>query len=279
MAQVAAYPNERDISAGTVRRYLRLYWYFLLQRFKILMEYRVNFVIGATSTILMQAAGLLMIWVVMAQVPSLNGWTRDEVILLYGLLTLSKSINHMFADNLWTIGWQYIRTGGFDRFLVRPINPLFHLLADRFCHDGIGYFLVGAALVAGSAAGLHIAWTAGNLLYLSVAVLSGGGIFIALNLITATSAFWLMDSIPVTLSVFNTHEFAKYPLTIYPRAIGILMTWLLPYGFASFYPASHLLGREIGVLAWVSPLVAALLLLIGYRLWLAGLRRYEGTGS
>ena len=67
--------------------------------------------------------------------------------LIYGLVTLAKSINHMFADNLWTIGRQYIRTGAFDRFLVRPIDPLFHLLADRFCHDGIGNFLVGLTLV------------------------------------------------------------------------------------------------------------------------------------
>ncbi len=262
-----------------MKRYLRLYGYFLLQRFKILMEYRVNFLIGATSTIILQVAGLLAIWVIMGQVPNLNGWAFDEVLLVYGLLTLSKSINHMFADNLWTIGWQYIRTGGFDRFLVRPIDPLFHLLADRFCHDGIGNFLVGAALVAKSTSALGIAWTPLNLLYLVVAVCSGGAIFIALNLMTATSAFWIMDSIPVTQIVFNTHEFAKYPLSIYPRAIGIGMTWLIPYGFASFYPASHLLGRDVGALAWVGPIVAAALLLVSYRVWLFGLRRYSGTGS
>ena len=107
-----------------MRRYLDLYWQFLLQRFKILMEYRVNFLIGASSTVFLQAACLLTIWVVMRQVPSLNGWSLDEVLLIYGLVTLAKSINHMFADNLWTIGRQYIRTGGFDRFLVRPIDPL-----------------------------------------------------------------------------------------------------------------------------------------------------------
>ena len=70
----------------------------------------------------------------------------------------------MFADNLWTIGRQYIRTGSFDRFLVRPINPLFHLLADRFCHDGIGNFLVGSVLVVTAGRQLAIPWTPVNLL-------------------------------------------------------------------------------------------------------------------
>jgi ABC-2 type transport system permease protein len=262
-----------------VLRYLNLYSWFVIQRFKILMEYRVNFLIGASSTVFLQAAGLLAIWVVMRQIPSLNGWSFDEVLLIYGLLTLSKSINHMFADNLWTVGWQYIRSGAFDRFLVRPIDPLFHLLADRFCHDGIGNFLVGAALVAKASATLGIAWTPLHLLYLVVAVISGGGIFIALNLLTAVTAFWIMDSIPVTQVVFNTHEFAKYPLTIYNRGIGILMTWLIPYGFASFYPASYLLGREVGWLAWAAPVISGFLLLLGYRTWLFGLRHYSGTGS
>ena len=262
-----------------MKRYLTLYGWFLKQRFKILLEYRANFIIGAASTVVLQIAGLLTLWVVMRQVPSLNGWSFPEVLLVYGLITLAKSINHMFADNLWTIGWNYIQAGEFDRFLVRPVDPLFHLLADRFCHDGLGNFLVGAALVAAASAELHLAWTPLTLTYLVLAVLSGGAIFIALNLITATSAFWIVESIPVTQIVFNTHEFAKYPLSIYSRGIEVLLTWLIPYGFASFYPASYLLGRDVGPLAWAGPFVALLLVIIAYRVWLFGLQHYQGTGS
>jgi ABC-2 type transport system permease protein len=260
-------------------RYPSLYYHFLVQRFKILMEYRVNFLIGASSTVFVQAAALLAIWVVMSQVPSLNGWSFDEVLLVYGLITLGKSINHMFADNLWTIGRQYIRTGAFDRFLVRPIDPLFHLLADRFCHDGVGNFLVGAVLVGKASLTLGIPWTLGNLLYLVLAVITGGMIFIALNLLTATSAFWIMDSIPLTQIIFNTHEFARFPLTIYSRGISVVLTWLIPYGFASFYPASHLMGKDVGWLAWAGPLVALFFLSIAYRFWLFGLKHYGSTGS
>ncbi|MCL4530791.1 MAG: ABC-2 family transporter protein [Chloroflexi bacterium] len=260
-------------------RYLSLYGYFLIQRFKILMEYRLNFFIGSASTAILQAASLATIWVVMRQIPSLNGWNFYEVILIYGLLTMGESITHMFADNLWTIGWNYIRSGDFDRFLVRPIDPLFHLLADRFCHDGIGNFVTGALLIGVSMYSLHVALTPLRAIYILVAVISGGIIFIALNLITATSAFWLTESIPVTQVVFNMNEFAKYPLNIYHNAIRILLTWLIPYGFVSFYPASYLLGRDAGPVVWLSPVVATVFILIAYRVWLFGLRHYSGTGS
>jgi ABC-2 type transport system permease protein len=262
-----------------MRRYLSLYGYFLVQRLKILLEYRMNFLIGATSTTLLQAEGLLALWVVMSRIPSLNGWTFDQVLLVYGLVTVSESITHMFADNLWTIGHAYIRPGEFDRFLVRPIDPLFHLLADRFCHDGIGNFLIGMILIIKAMTSLGIPWTVANMLYLLMAILAGGGIFIALNLITATSAFWIVESIPVTSVVYNTYEFTKYPLSIYSRGIRIVMTWVIPYGFASFYPASHLLGRDVGMLAWLAPVVAAVLLLVAYRVWTFGLAHYTSTGT
>lgn len=260
--------------------YPGLYWLFLKNRLKILMEYRMNFLIGATSTIMIQGAGLLTVWVIMSQIPDLNGWTLPQVLLIYGMITLSKSINHMFADNLWTLGRQYVRTGTFDRFMVRPIDPLFHLLADRFCHDGIGNFLVGAVLVAIAAARLDIAWTPLTVLYFALMTLSGGLIFIALNLITSVSGFWLMDSVPVTRVVFEMHEFAKYPLTIYPQAISIILTWLIPYGFASFFPAAYLMGEDIPFwLAWGAPLVAVALLAIGLQVWRFGLRHYGSTGT
>jgi ABC-2 type transport system permease protein len=262
-----------------MRRYLSLYWAFLIQQFKSYAEYRANFFIGASSTIMLQASNILTVWVVMQQIPSFNGWNFYELLLIYGLVTSAKSINHMFADNLWTVGRVYIRSGQFDRFLVRPLDPLFHLIADRFCYDGVGNFLVGVILLATAMVGLDVAWTPSSILYLMMAVLSGGAIFIALNLITCVSAFWIMDSVPVTRAVFDNHLFAQYPLTIYPRAISVMLTWLIPYGFASFYPASHLLGRDVGALAWAGPLVAAVLLLIGYRVWLFGLRHYTSTGS
>ena len=260
-------------------RYLSLYWLFLIQRLKVLMEYRASFILGVSSTIAWQASSIAAVWVVMQTVPSLNGWNYDEVLLVYGLVTLSKSINHMFADNLWTLGRVYIRSGGFDRFLVRPIDPLFHLLADRFCQDGVGNFLVGAALVIKSSLDLGIVWTPLNVLMVIVGVVSGGLIFIALNLITCVAAFWIVDSVPITRLVFDNHLFAQYPLSIYPRGISILLTWIIPYGFASFYPASYLLGRELGNLAWFGPLIAAALLFIGYRFWQFGLQYYSSTGT
>jgi ABC-2 type transport system permease protein len=153
------------------------------------------------------------------------------------------------------------------------------LLADRFCKDGVGNFLVGLVLVIRSTNALDIVWTPSKLAMLVVGVISGGLIFIALNLITCVTAFWIVDSVPVTRLVFDNHLFAQYPLTIYPKAIGILLTWVVPYGLVSFYPASYLLDRSWGWAAWLAPLAATVLLFLGYRFFQFGLKHYSGTGT
>lgn len=262
-----------------MKRYLQLYFDLLKQNIKTKLEYRVNFFIGGISTLAGQVAGLLTLWVVMENIPTLKGWTLNQLLLIYGLLTLSKSLNHMFADNLWRLGWAYIRTGDFDRYLVRPVNPLFHLLADRFCEDGIGNFVVGLALIVYSSLALDIPWTLFNLLYLLLMVLSGGFIFMGINLITSSLSFWMTDSLPVMWGVFETHEFARYPLKIYHASVNVVFTWILPFGIASYYPASYLLGQPVGFLAWMAPIMAVLFMGVGYGFWKAGLSRYTGAGS
>lgn len=84
---------------------------------------------------------------------------------------------------------------------------------------------------------------------------------------------------PVTAAVFENNLFAHYPLTIFPRPINVLATWIVPYGFAAFYPDSVLLGRDMGPPAWLAPFMAVILLSVGYAVWNVGLRHYQGTGS
>jgi viologen exporter family transport system permease protein len=261
-----------------MRSYVGLYRLFLGMHLKALIEYRFSFLFGMVVLFLVQGMSLATIWITMGHVPSLKGWSFNEVVLIYGLVIFSRSCTQMFTESIWVLGF-YIREGGFDRLLVRPINPLFHMLAENFNIEAVGNFLLGGLLIFTTGQALGIFASAFNIAYLMVAVASGAVIFFAINLITGTSAFWIIDSIPVMGAVFENYLFAHYPLTIFPRSIQIMLTWVIPYAFASFYPASFLLGRDMGPLVWISPLIAVGLLVLGYRLWLVGLGRYEGTGS
>ncbi len=260
-------------------RYLRLYGAFLAQHVKGLMAHRLNFLIGSLSTLVWQGFGILAVWIVLEQAPDLNGWSQGEIFLVYGLGTMALAVAGIFGVNLLYIGQGYVRTGRFDLLLIRPVNPLFHLLADRFGQEGIGNLLAGALLVGYGLRSLGLEPGPLEWGYLVAVVAAGGLLFMALDLITAVTAFWIIVATPVTLALNHATQIARFPLDIYRKPLRLLMTWVIPYGLASHYPAQLILGRPAGLMPYTLFPMAALLFYLAYRFWLYGLTRYTSTGS
>jgi ABC-2 type transport system permease protein len=74
--------------------------------------------------------------------------------------------------------------------------------------------------------------------------------------------------------------FGRYPLTIYHPVLRALLSWVLPFGFVAFYPATGFLGRgEFRAYFWGTPIVSAAVFALGLAVFQAGLRRYRSTGS
>lgn len=263
----------------TIYRYIRLYIEFAKQNLKAMMSYRVDFIIGAMSTFVGQLTGILFVWVVFQNIGNLKGWSFYEVLLVYGLMALSRSVNHVFFDNLWVVGIHYVKDGSFDKLLLRPISPLFHLISDKIQQDGLGNLLIGIIVVVKSVYELKLHLSPLDVLLMFIFVVSGGLIFASINLITSTSSFWVVNSIPFILSIFETHYFAQYPLDIYRRFVGVALTWIIPYAFASFYPANYFLHRGYQGFAFLAPVIAAVLWMIALRVWHFGLKNYASTGS
>ncbi|MCX7922845.1 MAG: ABC-2 family transporter protein [Clostridia bacterium] len=260
-------------------KYIRLYIEFFKQNIKIMLEYRADFIIGAMASLFMQMSGIFFVWVIFKNVTTLQGWTFYDITLVYGLLMLSKSLNHIFFDNLWVLGPQYIRQGNFDTLLLRPISPLFHLIANRLQQDGIGNFLLGLVITVKSLYELNLNLGIKGVALIILFVVSGGAIFAAINLITATSSFWVVNSYHLIWTVYSVNEFALYPLNIYHKAIGIILTWVIPYAFASFYPANYFIHKGYEQLSFISPIVALVLWVIALRVWRFGIKNYTSTGS
>ncbi len=75
-------------------------------------------------------------------------------------------------------------------------------------------------------------------------------------------------------------DFATFPVAIYPLPIQLLLTWVLPYAMAGFYPAAYLLRRdEYKVYGLMAPLMGFILLGVALLIWRFAIRRYQSTGS
>lgn len=263
------------------KRYTKLYKTYLERAIKSRLEYKKDAVIGIISFLITNITSFASLMFIVQSIPSLNGWTMYELGFLYGFSMIPRAIDHLLTDSLWYVGYWYVRSGLIDRFLIRPVNSLFQVIAEVFQPEAIGEAIVGVALLVMCGSKISIHWSVTNILLLIVASIFGAVIFTAIKLITCSVAFWTKRSGQLMSTAYNFADFSKYPIKIYHPVIKFIMTFILPFGLVISIPIEVVLkgGYNSSVISLSIILVACLLSLLGYSIWNMGLKRYESSGS
>jgi ABC-2 type transport system permease protein len=241
------------------------------------LTYRLNFILSMLITLGFNILFPLVTMLIYGSGASFPGWSFYEVLLIQSVFTLSAGLaSIMFSNVLWAT-MEHIREGSFEIVLLRPINPLFFLIATNFDPGSFGLVIGGGVLFAFSLAHTTI---------VSVAVIpqflllftAGFAVMAGMNMIMAATSFkWVGNSrIPEIFDSIMT--FGKYPITIFPGLIKGIATFVIPVSMIGFFPASALLGRlESGALLAVIPCIVFMLL--GIWFYHSMVRLYEGVGG
>lgn len=259
-------------------RYIKLYGEFLKLEIKIMKEYRADFFIGFISGILTQIPALLLIWTVYDNINNVAGWSYDETLLLFGFVTICKGLNHVFFDNIWVIGNNFIRRGTIDIMLTRPISPIFSIIGSKFQKDGISTLILGLYIFISKYTQLYEVSLSGTLLAI-VYMIFGTLIIALINFILAMSSFWTTSSNNIIWIVFSLIEFLSYPIIIYSGAVKFLLTWIIPYAIALYYPIVNIKEHGGFNVLVIQIITIILLSIISKLLWNFGLKKYESVGS
>ncbi|WP_405386153.1 ABC-2 family transporter protein [Streptomyces sp. NBC_01102] len=263
----------------TARRYLRLSFFLGGVGLHRLASYRLDFVLGSGAFLIRVGLQTVAVTLVFTHVPVVAGWSYHEVLFLLGCSLLPRGIDHLFTDQLWELSRKLVQRGEFYRHLIRPVDPLFSLLSERFFHpDGLGEVAVGIVLVLWAGSELGLGPTPLQWALVPLMILCGALIHTAIKLFFASLSFWTMTSMPAMQTVTQVSEFAGYPLDLYHPSLRALLTWVLPFAFTSYAPAVYLLDGDTGLIRWL-PVVTGLAVIAALALWRRGLSRYEMTGS
>jgi len=263
-----------------VRRHLSLFGDYFLQYAKVRMGYRADFIISVITALTATVFGVAVVWLIFGRVPRLVGWSFYEILFLYGFSLLPMSLFNMVAFNLYFFSEQYIVEGKLDRVLLRPVNSLFQILFEQFRLEALGDAVLGIVIMVGSARQFSYTITPADWLFLAGAAVCGATIYMSVFLMLTCVSFWMEDRIGVTPPVFNMLTFGRYPLDIYSPFVKFFLSWILPFGFATFYPTASLLKSEVyGVYAWLIPVMTAVFLTMALLLWQRGIRSYSSTGT
>jgi ABC-2 type transport system permease protein len=248
------------------------------------MEYRASFLMQTAGQFAVTGIEFLGVWALFDRFGAIRGWELYEVALFYGLISITFAVADAITRGLDVFGTT-VRSGDFDRLLVRPRSPILQLLGHELTLRRLGRLIQGMTVLVIASAGLDVLWSADRLVLLGLAVSSGVCLFTGLMLLQATSAFWTIESLEVwNAFTYGGVTMSQYPIAIYRPWFRQFFTFVIPLACISYYPGLAILGREdpLGAPAWVgwaAPLVGPLFLLACVGVWNAGVRHYQSTGS
>jgi ABC-2 type transport system permease protein len=178
-----------------------------------------------------------------------------------------------------------VKTGEFDRLLLRPRATPLQLLGHELRLTRMGRFLQGA-LVLGIAAGLlDLSWGLREVALLLFAVAGGVAFFLGLVILQATLAFWTVESLEVANTLtYGGVTAAQYPIEIYSKWFREFFTFVAPLSCVAYFPIVGILGINdpLGAPKWflgASPLSGFLFLGAALMIWRLGERHYRSTGN
>lgn len=262
-----------------VVRNIKLYLSFFGASIKKMMEYRVDCLVGMISQIAFQIIELIFIWIIFQNTDNIAGWTFEHLLLLYGVMMLAISVTDLLFDSTYDIGKRLIRKGKFDTILLRPVHPLISVLGESETSTALGYIVLSIVLIVSMLIKLQISITFSLIIKIIYFGILGGFIIGGIQTIFSITGFWTYKSNEVVWSVFQLHKLAEYPIEIYNKFIRIIITFILPFAFASYYPTlDYLIGDQTSLI-FIVPLIVVVIWIIAIILWNWALKKYRSTGN
>ncbi len=249
-----------------------------------MIEYRANFFMWLAFTIVYHGVALAALFVTMRTFPSMNGWDFRQMFFLYALWMTGHELHNTLFFNVVSVP-EFVREGRFDRFLVRPLDALFQVLTvpQQIFPDGLILAIMTLA-VATPFAGVRVDWVFG--IFIPLTAIGGALIDLGISLAIATMSFWFVRVDTLRWAVMSLEQdFTRYPISIYQRGVRLVLTFIFPFAFMNYFPATFFLQKaETGLhlnpaVGLLTPAIGIAWLLVSYGFWQTGLRRYQGTGS
>lgn len=257
---------------------LRIYFRFKSQYLKTAMEYRLNFWMMVFSGLLMRTLIMAVPYVLFRNIPVIAGFAEAEVYLILSFMFISEGFCNVFLDGIWYITG-LVFTGQFDVMLSRPVSPLFQILSYEIGLHGLGVLVLGFSLMVFSL--ISLGWlSVGSLLLCLLFAACGIIVRASTSLISCCGIFWfnLGSHANLPYAAHSIGEYARYPISVYPLWMRIILLFVIPFGFIGYVPVLLLRGQQPFLWGPLLGIVTAGIALLARTVFYRGTRKYESVG-
>jgi len=222
---------------------------------------------------------LLSLSILFSNTTNLGGWGPGDLIALLGVFRL---VNTLMAALIWPNTEKFntgVRDGTLDYTFLQPVNSLFLISFSRIVIWRIWDIVLAATLIT-----VGIRMSGGStspLSFLSFLLLiaSGAAIIYSLWIVMIAFTFWFVKFDNNVTILQALLEAGRYPATVYPVWLRLIVTFVVPIAVATTVPLQALRGdlQAWQVLMFLG--VSAASVFVASRIWKAGIRRYSGASS
>jgi ABC-2 type transport system permease protein len=249
------------------------------------MQYPASAILIAVGQFVATILDLVAIWVLFARFGAVDGWRFGDVAMFFGLVSISFAIADFLSRGFDVLGTEFIKTGNFDRILLRPRTATLQLIGHDFRFNRAGRFAQGLVVTSIATRSLGFHWTAPTLALALWTIAGGVALFVGLMVIQGALAFWTTESLEVmNLLTYGGVQAAQFPLGLYEKWFRNFLIFVVPIGCVAYFPVLAILGKPdpLGTPSWLlplTPLAGFAFLSLSFVAWRAGVSKYTSTGS
>lgn len=265
---------------------LKLLFRLLKVQVRSQLQYPVSFIMEVLSSAFTLGFFFVAFALAFARFDQIGGWTLGEVAFIWGITEFSFGIMDMvFSGFDYDAFGPLVRKGLFDQLLLRPVNITLQVFGSRFVLRRLGKIAEGLIIFLYGLSLIDVSWTLGRILYIPLLVISQVLFFGSLFIFGATSTFWTTERLEIlNIFTYGGSEIMSYPMHIFPRAIRLIFTFIVPAIFLSYFPALYILGKNDplnapAIVSFFAPFISLSTLWVALRFWRYGINNYQSTGS
>ncbi|HEX3047732.1 MAG TPA: ABC-2 family transporter protein [Bacillota bacterium] len=257
----------------------QLYFRYLKANFHSQLQYK-GWPIQIIMVLFHVMTDPLAVLLLFSRFGNIGGWTVERVMLVYGMAVTSFGLAEVFSRGFDSFPWQ-VRTGAFDRILLRPRSTVVQVMGMRFHLHRLSRVLGGGFMIGWSLFRQGVSLNPEQLIQLSLALAGGYLTYTGVFIFISAFIFWTIQPLNwIYLFTNCSYQVTKCPPSLLPHWLRNTFIFVMPMLVFSYYPAAAICGWGIPpVLGWLAFPAGALFLLLSLALWRVGVRFYTSTGS
>lgn len=259
---------------------MKIYGKLIRMNFLSGLEYRGWWMMVA-QTLLVVATDPISTVLMFARFGSIGEWTFERILIIYAIAVTAFGLAECLCRGFDYFPWKMIRSGGFDRLMLRPRSLIIQVAGSYFHIHRLARVAAGFGVIIWCLMRLEVTVSVVKLIILALALLGGLCMYSGVFIMSSGIAFFSTKGLEWIYIFTNaSYQVTRCPLEYMPRMLRNVFTFFLPMLVISYYPASVICGWGASVFAGLLAFPVGLAFLgASILVWRIGVKHYRSTGS